>query len=211
MQHTVKLAESFRLSKITSEFITAINAISKVKKAIGVFGSARTKPHERYYSTAERLGTLLANNGYSVITGGGPGLMEAANKGCFEAGGTSVGLNIRLPFEQNPNPYVNISVDFQYFFVRKVMFVKQADAIVVFPGGMGTFDELFEILTLVQTRKKENFQIVLVGSDFWGGMLQWMRTTVIDNKMISPEDMDLFVVLDEPEEIVEYIKRGKRT
>ena len=209
MRYDVKLAESFRLSKITAEFLNAIEAMSDVKKAVGVFGSARTKPGEKYYDTAETIGRLLAENGFAVITGGGPGLMEAANKGAFEAGGVSVGLNINLPFEQHINAFVNVSVDFQYFFVRKVMFVKQADAMVVMPGGMGTFDELFEILTLVQTRKKKNFKIVLVGSDFWSGMLQWLRTTVTENGMISPEDIDLFQVMDEPEEIVEYIKGGK--
>lgn len=209
MRYDVKLAESFRLSKITAEFLNAIEAMSGVKKAVGVFGSARTKPHEKYYDTAETVGRLLAENGYSVITGGGPGLMEAANKGAFEAGGTSVGLNINLPFEQHINAFVNVSVDFQYFFVRKVMFVKQSDAMVVMPGGMGTFDELFEIITLVQTRKKKNFKIVLVGSDFWSGMLQWLRTTVTEDGMISPEDIDLFQVMDEPEDIIEYIKGGK--
>ena len=209
MRYDVKLAESFRLSKITAEFLNAIEAMSDVKKAVGVFGSARTKPGEKYYDTAETIGRLLAENGFAVITGGGPGLMEAANKGAFEAGGVSVGLNINLPFEQHINAFVNVSVDFQYFFVRKVMFVKQADAMIVMPGGMGTFDELFEILTLVQTRKKKNFKIVLVGSDFWSGMLQWLRTTVIENGMISPEDIDLFQVMDEPEEIIEYIKGGK--
>ena len=209
MRYDVKLAESFRLSKITAEFLNAIEAMSDVKRAVGVFGSARTKPGDKYYDTAETIGRLLAENGFAVITGGGPGLMEAANKGAFEAGGTSVGLNINLPFEQHINAFVNVSVDFQYFFVRKVMFVKQADAMIVMPGGMGTFDELFEILTLVQTRKKKNFKIVLVGSDFWSGMLQWLRTTVIENGMISPEDIDLFQVMDEPEEIIEYIKGGK--
>jgi len=209
MRYDVKLAESFRLSKITAEFLNAIEAMSDVKRAVGVFGSARTKPGDKYYDTAETIGRLLAENGFAVITGGGPGLMEAANKGAFEAGGVSVGLNINLPFEQHINAFVNVSVDFQYFFVRKVMFVKQADAMIVMPGGMGTFDELFEILTLVQTRKKKNFKIVLVGSDFWSGMLQWLRTTVIENGMISPEDIDLFQVMDEPEEIIEYIKGGK--
>ena len=209
MRYDVKLAESFRLSKITAEFLNAIEAMSDVKRAVGVFGSARTKPGDKYYDTAETIGRLLAENGFAVITGGGPGLMEAANKGAFEAGGTSVGLNINLPFEQHINAFVNVSVDFQYFFVRKVMFVKQADAMIVMPGGMGTFDELFEILTLVQTRKKKNFKIVLVGSDFWSGMLQWLRTTVTDDGMISPEDIDLFQVMDEPEEIIEYIKGGR--
>jgi len=209
MRYDVKLAESFRLSKITAEFLNAIEAMSDVKRAVGVFGSARTKPGDKYYDTAETIGRLLAENGFAVITGGGPGLMEAANKGAFEAGGVSVGLNINLPFEQHINAFVNVSVDFQYFFVRKVMFVKQADAMIVMPGGMGTFDELFEILTLVQTRKKKNFKIVLVGSDFWSGMLQWLRTTVTDDGMISPEDIDLFQVMDEPEEIIEYIKGGR--
>lgn len=202
-----KLGETFQMPEIVEEFDTAINVMCGIRNAVGMFGSARTKPHEKYYDEAVEVGRLLAEKGCPVITGGGPGLMEAANKGAFQAGGVSVGMNINLPWEQKPNEYSNIMMDFEHFFVRKVMLVKHCSAIVIFPGGLGTFDELFEILTLVQTRKVNGFKLVLAGSLFWAGMLEWLHTVVIPHGMMSPEDMDLFVVLDEPKEIVEYLTK----
>jgi len=208
-KHKHKLGEPFRMSEIVSEFNNAIEVMDGLRNAVGMFGSARTKPHERYYDTAVEVGRLLAKAGCPVITGGGPGLMEAANKGAFLAGGVSVGMNINLPWEQLPNKYSNVSLEFEHFFVRKVMLVKHCSAIVIFPGGLGTFDELFEILTLVQTRKVSGFRLVLAGSAFWKGLLDWIRDVVIPQGMMGEEDMDLFVVLDEPKEIVRYLTKGE--
>jgi len=199
--------ESWRIFRIMAEFVDAIETLSELGKAVSIFGSARSKPDDPYYRKAELLGQLLAEAGFAVITGGGPGIMEAANKGTAEAGGKSVGMNIRLPFEQKPNPYANIHVDYKYFFVRKVMFVKYAVAYVIFPGGFGTMDELFEALTLIQTRRIKSFPVVLVGRDYWQGLIDWIRETMCRQGKISPEDMELWQVMDDPEEVVRHIQR----
>jgi uncharacterized protein (TIGR00730 family) len=174
---------------------------------VSIFGSARTKPDDPYYQKAEILSRLLAEKGFGVITGGGPGIMEAANKGAAEAGGQSVGMNIRLPFEQKPNPYANVSIDYKYFFTRKVMFVKYAVAYVVLPGGFGTLDELFEALTLVQTKRIKTFPLILMGSEYWKGLVDWLRMTMLPDGKISPSDLELFQIMDEPEAVVRHIQR----
>jgi uncharacterized protein (TIGR00730 family) len=199
--------ESWRVFRIMAEFVDAIEELSEVSHAVSIFGSARVLPGDKYYREAEALARLLAENGFSVITGGGPGLMEAANKGAAEGGGKSVGMNIRLPFEQTPNQYANISIDYKYFFIRKVMFVKYAMAYVILPGGFGTMDELFEALTLIQTRRIRSFPVVLMGSDYWGGLVTWMKDTMLSSGKISPEDLDLFAVIDDPVAIVKHIRK----
>ncbi len=193
--------------RIMAEFVEAIEELSDIGRAVTIFGSARTTPGNKYYQKAEHLSRLLAQKGFSVITGGGPGIMEAANKGAAEAGGTSVGMNIRLPFEQVPNEFANVRLYHKYFFVRKVMFVKFAVAYVIMPGGLGTMDELFEALTLIQTKRIKSFPVILMGSEYWKGLLDWMKDTMLAQGMISREDMDLFRIMDEPEEIVEYIRK----
>lgn len=203
----IKPQESWRVFRVMAEFVDGIERLTPLEPAVTIFGSARTKPGEKYYTQAEELGRMLAEEGFSVITGGGPGIMEAANKGAFEAGGQTVGLNIVLPFEQKLNPYTTIHINFRYFFVRKVMFVKYAMSYVIFPGGFGTMDELFEALTLIQTKRIKSFPVILMGGDYWRGLLDWLKNTMLGQGMISREDMDLFRVLDEPEEIVDYIKK----
>ncbi|MBL4586337.1 MAG: TIGR00730 family Rossman fold protein [Flavobacteriales bacterium] len=198
--------ETWRLFRIFSEFVDGFEVMSEVGPAVTVFGSARTLPEDPVYQQAVECGKLLVKHDMAVITGGGPGIMEAANKGAFEAGGKSVGLNIDLPMEQDPNPYQNHQLDFRYFFIRKVMFVKYACGFVCFPGGFGTMDEFFEAITLIQTNKIEPFPVVLVGHDFWDGLVDWMRGTMVEKyKTVSPPDMDLFHVTDSVEESVEYI------
>jgi len=199
--------ESWRMFRIMSEFVEAIEELSDIGRAVTIFGSARTNPGNKYYQRAEHLARLLAQKGFSVITGGGPGIMEAANKGAAESGGTSVGMNIRLPFEQTPNEYANVKLYYKYFFIRKVMFVKFAVAYVILPGGFGTMDELFEALTLIQTKRIKSFPVILMGSEYWKGLLDWMKDTMLAQGMIIPEDLDLFRVMDEPEEVVEYIRK----
>jgi uncharacterized protein (TIGR00730 family) len=198
--------ESWRLFRILAEFVEGFEVLPRVYPGVTIFGSSRTKPDDPDYKKAEKLAELLVRAGFSVITGGGPGIMEAANKGARNAGGYSVGLNIRLPMEQEPNPYANIKLDFRYFFVRKVMFAKYSVAFVFFPGGFGTMDEMFEILTLVQTRKIRPVPIVLVDKQFWKPLINWFTKTLIPENKISPQDLEIFKVLDEPEEIVNYIK-----
>ncbi len=199
--------ETWRIFRIMAEFVEGVDDLSGIGPAVSVFGSARTAPDRPYYPQAVQLGRMLVENGYSVITGGGPGIMEAANKGAFEAGGTSVGLNICLPHEQEGNPYQTISIEFHYFFVRKVMFVRYADAFVCFPGGFGTMDEFFESMTLIQTGKVPQMPVVLVGTDFWNPLLDWLRGTMLEQfGNISPGDMDLFHVTDDLEETVRYIR-----
>jgi uncharacterized protein (TIGR00730 family) len=178
-----------------------------VEHAVSIFGSARLKPGDPYYQKTECLARRLAEKGFSIITGGGPGVMEAANKGAAEAGGKSVGMNIRLPFEQKPNPFANIHVDYKYFFIRKVMFVKYAVAYVIMPGGYGTMDELFEALTLIQTRRIRSFPVILMGSEYWKGLLDWLRKTMVRDGKISPEDFDLIHVMDDPEDVVRHIQK----
>ena len=197
---------SWRLFHIMAEFVEGFEALSECHPAVSVFGSTRAKPGDPVYQRAERIGRLLAENKFSVITGGGPGVMEAANKGAAEAGGKSVGLNIQLPFEQKPNPYANIPLSFRYFFVRKVMFVKYAMAFIILPGGFGTMDELMESVTLIQTRRIRPFPVILVGTEYWRGFLDWMRGVVLREGKISPGDMDIFQLADEPEEVVRIIK-----
>ncbi|NOU00843.1 MAG: TIGR00730 family Rossman fold protein [Gallionella sp.] len=203
--------EAWRVFGIMSEFVSATERLSHIHPAVSIFGSARTKSDQPYYKLAEVIARLLSDAGFSVISGGGPGIMEAVNKGAFYGKSPSVGLNIQLPFEQSGNAYQNISHTFQHFFTRKVMFVKFASAYVVMPGGFGTLDELMEALTLVQTGKTRRMPIILVGSKFWGGMVEWLRTTLVDEKVISPEDMELIQVIDEPEAVVGAIFKHYET
>jgi uncharacterized protein (TIGR00730 family) len=198
--------EAWRALRIMSEFVDAVDTMSRIPAAISVFGSARTKPEDPYYAKAVECGRKLVAKDFAVITGGGPGIMEAANKGAIEAGGVSVGLNISLPMEQKPNPYQNIEIDFRYFFIRKVMFVKYARGFIIFPGGFGTMDEFFEALTLMQTLKIVPFPVVLVGTEFWSGLLDWFKKT-LDEKFhtISPGDFSLFHVTDDVDEAVRIV------
>jgi hypothetical protein len=198
--------ESWRLFRILAEFVEGFEVLPRVYPGVTIFGSARTKPDDPDYQKAEKLAELLVRAGFSVITGGGQGIMEAANKGASNAGGYSVGLNIHLPMEQEPNPYANIKLEFRYFFVRKVMLAKYSVAFVFFPGGFGTMDEMFEILTLVQTRKIRPVPIVLVDKQFWKPLVSWFTKTLIPENKISPQDLEIFKILDEPEEIVNHIK-----
>ena len=197
--------DPWRVLRIQSEFVEGFGALAELGPAIGVFGSARTTPDDPVWAAAERIGRGLATAGLAVITGGGPGAMEAANKGAAEAGGSSVGLGIELPFEVGLNPYVELGVNFRYFFARKTMFVKYSQGFVVLPGGLGTLDELFEALTLVQTRKVTSFPVVLVGVDYWSGLLSWLRGTAVAGGKISPADLDLITLTDDPDEAVEVM------
>ena len=205
--------ESWRVFGIMAEFVEATERLNAIRPAVSIFGSARTPPDHPNYLLTERIARLLSDAGFSVISGGGPGVMEAANKGAFFGKSLAVGLNIQLPHEQKSNPYQDVSQTFHHFFARKVMFVKFASAYVVMPGGFGTLDELMEALTLVQTRKSRHIPIILVGAAFWSGLLGWISTTLVEEKMIDPGDVDLIQVIDEPEKIVEaifahYEKRG---
>jgi uncharacterized protein (TIGR00730 family) len=197
--------DPWRALRILAEFVEGFDAMAAVGPAVTVFGSARTDADSPEYELARTIGSKLARAGYAVITGGGPGIMEAANRGCREAGGLSVGCNIELPAEQGLNPYVDLGVEFRYFFVRKVMFVKYADAFVILPGGFGTLDELFEALTLIQTDKVRHFPVILVGTDYWGGLLDWVRATPVARGAVDPRDLDLLVVTDDPDEVVRII------
>lgn len=201
--------DPWRVFRIMGEFVEGFDELAALSRGIAIFGSARTKPDDPDYAAAQETGALLAAQGFAVITGGGPGIMEAANRGAFEAGGLSIGCNIELPFEQRPNPYQTLSLTFKYFFVRKMMFVKYSLAFVIFPGGFGTFDELFEALTLIQTRKIRNFPIVLFGSSYWSGMLDWLRDVVLPSGKIAIHDMEMFRVTDSPAEIVEIVTRSQ--
>jgi len=203
----LKLGESWRLFKIMGEFVEGVEGLHDLGSAVSIFGSARTRPDDPQYKKAQAIAALFVKNGFGVITGGGGGIMEAANKGAAEAGGTSVGLNIRLPFEQKPNPYATVQMEFNYFFIRKVMFIKYAAAYVVMPGGFGTMDELFEVMTLVQTRRIRPFPVIMVGSDYWGGLLEWIHSQLLGQSLISPTDMDIIQVLDDPEEIVATVRK----
>jgi uncharacterized protein (TIGR00730 family) len=198
-------SDPWRSLRILSEFVDGFDALAAVGPAVSVFGSARMKPGNRYYKQARELGSMLAKAGYAVITGGGPGIMAAANRGAQEGGGLSVGCNIELPMEQGLNPYVDLGIEFRYFFARKVMFVKYADAFVIFPGGYGTLDELFEALTLIQTKKVEHFPVILIGTDYWTGMIDWIRATLLEEAAISAADVDLLRLTDDPAEAVEII------
>lgn len=197
--------ESWHAFEIMAEFVGATERLKEITPAVSIFGSARTSPDHQYYKLTEEIARLLSDSGFTVISGGGPGIMEAANKGAFAGIGASVGLNIELPFEQSGNPYQDISLTFKHFFMRKVMFVKYASAYVVMPGGFGTLDELMEAITLVQTGKSLRIPIILVGEPFWRGLVDWVRTTLVNEKMISPEDVDLIQIINEPKDVVEAI------
>ena len=192
--------DPWRVMRITSEFIEGFDTLSNVTKGVTIFGSARTGPDDPQYHAAEECARLLAKAGFSIITGAGPGIMEAANKGAKEAGGRSIGCNIELPFEQGNNPYVDTIVNFRYFFVRKTMFIKYSNAFIIFPGGFGTLDEMFEALTLIQTGKISQFPVVLFGRHYWAGLVRWIQTRVLLEKKISPGDMDLMLITDDPSE-----------
>lgn len=199
----------WRVFRIMAEFVEGFELMGNVGKAISIFGSARTKPDDKYYKMAEELAYKLAKSDFAIITGGGPGIMEAANKGAAEAGGVSVGLNILLPMEQRPNPYQNLSMEFHYFFARKMMFVKYAWGLVCFPGGFGTLDEFFESLTLIQTHKAPTFPVVCLGVDYWKGLIDWLKTKVLDEyHNIDPEDMNLFEITDDVEEAAEFLRKN---
>jgi len=201
------IQESWRIFRIMAEFVDAIETLSGINHAVSIFGSARVKAGEPYYEKTVVLARLLAKEGFSVITGGGPGIMEAANKGAAEGGGKSVGMNIRLPFEQKPNPYANVHIDYKYFFIRKVMFVKYALAYIILPGGFGTLDELFEALTLIQTKKIKSFPLILMGSEYWEGLIDWLNNAMLAEDKILPVDMELIQIVDEPEDVVKLIKK----
>lgn len=200
-----KRSDSWRVFRILGEVVGGFDDFATVTKGVSIFGSARTKPEDPYYKAAVETGRLLAEAGFEVITGGGPGIMEAGNKGAFEAGKVSIGCNIELPFEQTANPYQTKSLTFKYFFVRKTMFIKYSNAFINFPGGFGTMDELFEALTLIQTKKIRNFPVVLFGSQYWQGLLKWITSTMLNEKMISPEDLGLIHLTDSPQDAVDFI------
>jgi len=202
-----KLEESWRLFKIMGEFVEGIDELHNIGPAVSIFGSARLHPDSPVYQKAEKTAGLFAENGFAVLTGGGGGIMEAANKGAAAKGGKSVGLNIDLPFEQKPNDYANIKIQFHYFFIRKVMFVKYAQAYIIMPGGFGTLDELFEAVTLAQTRRIRPLPIILMGSDYWSGLVEWIRSHLLADGAISPEDMDFLQIIDEPEAVVKAVKK----
>jgi uncharacterized protein (TIGR00730 family) len=206
--HEIRSNDSWVIFKVMSEFVNGYETMARIGPCVSIFGSARTKPENKYYQLTERIAEKITRAGYGVITGGGPGIMEAGNKGASQGGGPSVGLNIDLPFEQHFNPYIDNdkNVNFDYFFVRKVMFVKYAQAFVVMPGGFGTLDEMFEALTLIQTKKIAKFPIILVGTQFWGGLMDWIKTTLIEEyKNANPEDLNLIRVVDTEDEVVEVI------
>jgi hypothetical protein len=195
--------------RIMGEFVEGFDTLSDIRNAVTIFGSARTAPGDASYLKATDTARLLAKEGFAVITGGGPGIMEAANRGAKEGGGLSIGCNIELPFEQGTNTYVERAINFRYFFVRKTMFVKYSTAFIVFPGGYGTMDELFEALTLIQTGKVKNFPVVLFGRAYWGGLADWLRDTVAAERKIAPEDLELFHVTDHPAEAVGWITQAR--
>ena len=203
----ITIQDSWRMFRIMAEFVDGFEALARYHPAVTIFGSTRIRPGDEVYQKTEQIGKLLAENGFAVITGGGPGVMEAANKGAASAGGNSIGLNIELPLEQKPNPYANITLHFRYFFVRKVMFVKYAVAYIILPGGFGTMDELFESITLIQTHKIKPFPVILVGSAYWRGFLDWIKEVVLKEGKISPSDLDIIQVIDDPAEIIKTIKK----
>ena len=193
-------SDPWRSLRILAEFVEGFDALAAVGKAVTIFGSARVREDDPYYAKARELAGLLAKEGFAVITGGGPGIMEAANRGCHEAGGLSIGCNIELPHEQSVNAYVDLGVEFRYFFARKTMFVKYADGFAIFPGGFGTLDELFESVTLIQTGKIRHFPVVLIGTEYWAGLLEWLRSEAVGRGAVSPQDMDLVQCTDDMHE-----------
>jgi uncharacterized protein (TIGR00730 family) len=203
----IKAHDTWQIFKIMAEFVDGFEKLSKIGPCVSIFGSARTKPDHKYYQLAEDIAYQLTKEGYGIITGGGPGIMEAANKGAKTAGGKSVGLNIELPFEQSSNPYIDPDklITFDYFFVRKLMFIKYAQGFVVLPGGFGTMDELFEALTLIQTKKIAKFPIVLAGREYWAGLFEWIKKTLVTEKMVDEKDMNLIFLADDAEHAVSHI------
>jgi len=202
--------DTWRVFRIMGEFVQGFEDLAQTKNGVAIFGSARTPADDPEYKAAQETGALFARAGFSVITGGGPGIMEAANRGAFEAGGVSIGCNIELPHEQSSNDYLTMSLKFKYFFVRKMMFVKYSDAFIIFPGGFGTLDELFEALTLIQTHKIHNFPVVLYGSQYWKGMLEWLRGPMLRENKIVEDDFRRLHVTDSPSEIVDIVSRFQR-
>ena len=201
--------DTWRVFRIMGEFVEGFDELASLTRGISIFGSARTPASDPYYKLAQETAALLAHEGYAVITGGGPGVMEAANRGAFEAGGLSVGCNIELPFEQGANPYLTRSLTFRYFFVRKMMFVKYSLGFIIFPGGFGTLDELFEALTLIQTRKIRNFPVVLFGTSYWQGLMDWIRNTALEEGKISAQDLKLLHLTDSPAEVVNILNQSQ--
>jgi len=199
------ITDPWRVLRIMSEFVYGFDALAHVPPCVTIFGSARTTPDDPAYTAAIETARLLAKAGFGIITGGGPGIMEAANKGAQEGGNLSIGCNIELPFEQAPNPFLDISLDFRYFFVRKTMFVKYSNAFIIFPGGFGTMDELFEALTLIQTKKVSNFPVILYGSKYWEGLLNWIRVTMLEEEKVSEDDVSLLRISDDPQEICDIV------
>lgn len=208
----LRTSEAWRIFRIQAELIDGIETLKELENTVAIFGSARTEPDNAYYIAAHKVAELLSEANYSVVTGGGPGIMEAANKGAFKRGDAtnSVGLNIELPHEQQPNKYQDITLSFKYFFVRKLMFVKHSKAYVVFPGGFGTLDEFFEALTLMQTDKIRKFPVILYGSDYWSGLMDWFEKQLMSNGYISPEDSSLFHIVDSPEDAVSIIEEHQQ-
>jgi uncharacterized protein (TIGR00730 family) len=203
----ITVNDTWRLFKIMAEIVDGFETLSEYHPCVSIFGSARVGPGEETYERTVVVARLLAEKGFHIITGGGPGIMEAGNKGAKEGGATSIGLNIELPMEQGSNPYADVKVDFKYFFVRKLMFVKYAQAYIGMPGGFGTLDELFEAITLIQTKRIRPFPVILVGSDYWTPLWDWVRGSLLERKLISPEDEHLVTILDDPEEVVKAITR----
>ena len=204
---SISIHDAWRLFKILAEFVDGFEELHDIYPCVSIFGSSRVKPGDEIYEKTFIIAKKLAQSGYNIITGGGPGVMEAGNKGAKEGGAKSIGLNIRLPMEEKPNPYLDIRLDFKYFFVRKVMFLKYASAYIGMPGGFGTLDEIFEALTLIQTKRMKPFPLVLVGSDYWNPLLDWIKENLLKNGYISEEDLDLFSIMDDPDEIVRFIKK----
>ncbi len=200
-----KASDSWRVFRIMGEFVGGFDSLATVTRGVSIFGSARTKERDPMYKAARETGKLLGKAGFEIITGGGPGIMEAANRGANDAGAVSIGCNIELPMEQSPNPYLNHSLTFKYFFVRKTMFIKYSNAYIIFPGGFGTMDELFEALTLIQTGKVRNFPIILFGTQYWGGLLTWIKGPMLSEKKISPDDLKLLILTDSVEEACKHI------
>lgn len=202
-----KIGEAWRLFKIMGEFVEGIERLHDIGPAVTIFGSARIKEDDPIYKKTEEIAALFVKSNFAVITGGGGGVMEAGNRGALKAGGTSVGMNIVLPFEQKPNDYSNIKLEFKYFFIRKVMFVKYANAYIIMPGGFGTLDELFEAVTLIQTHRIKPFPVILVGTDYWSGLLEWIKATLLEHHKISDNDLDILQIMDDPEEIVRAVQK----
>ena len=205
MHFDFTITDPWRVLRITSEFVEGFDALSHIPPSVAIFGSARVKPDDPAYAAAIETARLLAKAGFGIITGGGPGIMEAANKGAQEGENISIGCNIELPFEQRPNPHLDISLDFRYFFVRKTMFVKYAEAFIIFPGGFGTMDELFEALTLIQTKKVSHFPVILYDSHYWAGLVNWIRDTMLETGKVSSEDAALLRLSDDPQEICRLV------